>query len=68
MAQHLWIGFTKARWCEACLVWQAKDRTGWTPPVNPICPGDDEDGGRRVMRRRPDAPAGGTRVRELEPA
>jgi hypothetical protein len=68
VAQHLWIGFDKARWCEACLVWQGKDRTGWTPAVNPICPGDDQDGGRRVIRRRPDAPSGAPRERVLESA
>jgi hypothetical protein len=70
MAQHLWHEFPLTRFCEVCFAWQPRERDGgWSPIIGPICPGDDEDGGRRA-RRRPLAPAGGTplRVRELEPA
>jgi hypothetical protein len=38
------------------------------PRTNPICAGDDEDGGRRVIRRRPNAPSGAPLVRVLESA
>jgi hypothetical protein len=69
MPQHVWIGFDKARWCEVCLAWQGKAGTEWTPPISSICPGDDEDGGRRRSTRRPpDAPSGVPRERVLESA
>jgi hypothetical protein len=71
MPQHLWQGFSRTRFCEVCLAWQAKDRTGWAPEVHSICPGDDDDDGARGRgRRRPLAPAGGTPTRRwvLEPA
>jgi len=58
MAQHLWRGFLTARTCEVCLTTQFERQVGWTPPVSPICAGDPDDGGRRVTRRRPNAPSG----------
>jgi len=73
MAQHLWhevrIGIGRIRVCEVC---DARQITGeppmeW-PRISPICPGDPDDAPPRVTRHRPLAPAGGTRVRELEPA
>jgi hypothetical protein len=70
MPQHLWSGFSIARACEVCFAHQVKCRGEWSPQISPICPGDPDDAPRRVTRRRPLAPAGGTslRQRELEPA
>ena len=73
MAQHLWregrVTFGRIRVCDAC---DARQITGdppmeW-PRISPICPGDDHDGGRRVIRRRPEAPSGAPRERVLESA
>ena len=57
MAQHLWQTFLMVRMCEVCRAAQTERQMGWTPPVSPICPGDDDDGGRR-LRPRPYAPSG----------
>jgi hypothetical protein len=69
MPQHLWHDFSRTRFCEVCFASQRQAEGDWSPPVSPICPGDDEDGGRRA-RRKPLTPAGGTplRVRDLESA
>ncbi len=50
MAQHLWVGTLIFRFCGVCEV-----RQYWAPPVSPICPGDDDDGGRPSAR--PSTPA-----------
>jgi len=68
MAQHLWReaplpSGTDHRICEVCLTQQLRPGGAWGPRVSPICPGDDDDGGRRV-RPRPYAPAGSPRVLE----
>jgi hypothetical protein len=63
MAQHLWNEFRHGRLCEVCLTLQADFTGAWKPPVSPICPGDDNDGGRRV-RPRPYAPSGSPLVLE----
>jgi hypothetical protein len=75
MAQHLWleqnvvlsVGRAGVRLCEVCLARQFGLSDDWQPPVGPICPGDPEDGGRRVTRPRPNAPSGAP-VRVLEDA
>lgn len=66
MPQHLWSGSSEARACEVCLAHQIKSAGDWAPPISSICPGDPDDGGRRITRRRPDAPSGAPRM--LEPA
>jgi hypothetical protein len=72
MPQHLWQGMLFARRCEVCKAIQLDCGKGWSPHVDPICPGDDEDGpsSRRRRGTRPDLPTSGpaTPVRELEPA
>jgi len=68
MPQHLWEGGPRFRICEVCNQWQIGEGTAWTPERGSICPGDPDDAPPRVSRRRPLAPSGGTRVRELEPA
>jgi hypothetical protein len=65
MPQHIWIGKTHFRTCEDCNAYQVDHDGEWLPAVYPICPGDDEDGGRRVTRRRPNAPSGAPREREV---
>jgi hypothetical protein len=68
MAQHLWRGFLMFRMCEVCHAMQSERQVGWTPPVGPICSGDpDDNGGRRVTGRRPNAPSGAP-IRVLEDA
>jgi hypothetical protein len=67
MAQHLWHTFLMARLCETCRAMQFEQQVGWTPHVSPICPGDPDDGGRRITRRRPNAPSGAP-LRVLEDA
>jgi hypothetical protein len=68
MPQHIWAGFSTVRACEVCYAHQVKAAGEWSPPVGLICPGDDDDDGRRVTRRRPDAPSGAPRARVLEDA
>jgi hypothetical protein len=68
MPQHLWSGFSDMRACEVCFAHQINSGGEWSPPVSSICPGDPDDAPRRVSRRRPLAPAGEMRQRELEPA
>jgi hypothetical protein len=68
MPQHLWEGGATLRICDACRAFQAKVGGEWQPPHNSICPGDDDDDGRRVTRRRPDAPSDAPRGRMLEDA
>jgi hypothetical protein len=57
MPQHLWhIHYVpravNMRYCEVCMTRQWWYGGDWTPDVNPICPGnaddgdDDDDGGR----------------------
>jgi hypothetical protein len=46
MAQHLWRVAADLRLCEVCLASQRKAQAEW-PWISPICPGDDDDGGRR---------------------
>jgi hypothetical protein len=67
MAQHLWITFTHGRLCEVCRTLQADFTGEWKPPVSPICPGDDDEGGRgrRRNRPRPNAPSGAPRELEM---
>jgi hypothetical protein len=72
MPQHLWNPISFMRICEVCRAMQVDQNGKWHPPVNSICPGDDEDGpsaGRR-RRPRPHLPTSGPAapVRELEPA
>lgn len=64
MPQHLWVGGEIVRMCEVCTAIQRATASGWTPPVSPICSGDDDDGGRRRPRNRPLAPSGAPRVLE----
>jgi hypothetical protein len=64
MAQHLWRGMTLIRICEACGQHQFGEGDGWQPHVSPICPGDDEGGGRRRLRPMPYAPSGSPLVLE----
>jgi hypothetical protein len=65
MPQHLWeTANGMVRVCEVCRTSQirpARD-SNWTPPVDPICPGDPEDGGRLT----PAAPAPSPRRRARE--
>jgi hypothetical protein len=66
MPQHLWRGALQIRSCEVCGALQSSFRGEWAPSVGPICPGDDDDGGRPAPRPKPNAPSGAPRV--LEPA
>jgi hypothetical protein len=72
MPQHLWRGMLFARRCEVCDAIQLDVGKGWSPHVDPICPGGDEDGrpSRRDRDPRSHLPTAGpaVRVRELEPA
>ena len=66
MAQHIWIGRSPFRVCEDCNAYQVNHDGEWLPAVYPICRGDDDDdGGRSVTRRRPNAPSGAPRVLEV---
>lgn len=68
MAQHLWHTLLMARMCEVCHAMQTEHQVGWTPSISPICPGDDDDhGGGRRLRPRPNAPSGAP-IRVLEDA
>ena len=51
MAQHIWITRGGSRICEDCLAVQFHAFNRWTPPVYPICPGDDDAGSRRGPRK-----------------
>jgi len=64
MPQHLWHEFPRTRFCEVCYATQTTLRADWSPPLSTICPGDPDDGGRRV-RLRPHAPSGDPKVLEL---
>ena len=68
MPQHLWRGMLFARRCEICDAIQLDAGKGWSPDVDPICPGDDEDGWRRRRGTPPHLPTSGPAapVRELE--
>jgi hypothetical protein len=68
MAQHLWCESANMRICEACFKAQFIRSGDWAPAVSSICPGDPEDDGRRVTRRRPLAPSGAPRIMVLEDA
>jgi hypothetical protein len=72
MAQHLWRGMVLMRICEVCGKHQFGENGDWQPHVDPICAGDDDDDGRRITRRRPNAPSlgtpSGTPLRVLEDA
>ena len=65
MPQHDWYRLGSFRFCNYCDAEQKFDgrRREWLPPVNPICPGDD-DGRPRPNRPAPNGP--GERTRELE--
>ncbi len=71
MPQHLWRPLGPGRICEVCKALQIEDDAVWTPPIGPICSGDDPeddgDGGWRGTRRRPNAPSGAP-ARMLEDA
>jgi hypothetical protein len=60
MPQHLWITVPTLRRCEVCDAMQVDIGKGWTPEVDAICPGDDEDAPPTSRRRRPrpSAPTG----------
>jgi hypothetical protein len=66
VAQHLWHEGARTRRCEVCMISQFFVRGEWSPPISAICPGDDEDGGRRRAGRRPKplVPAGSPPVLE----
>lgn len=65
MAQHLWFEARRVRFCEVCKASQGELDGHWAPSVSPICSGDDDDDGRRVVRPRPNAPSGAPRVLEM---
>ena len=65
MPQHDWQQFGPvARFCGACRACQDRMTGQWRPPVNPICPGDDDDRDPPLRRRSPSG--SGQRTRELE--
>jgi hypothetical protein len=66
MPQHLWTNTQHFRLCGVCRAWQLPVNGNWSPPIGPICPGDDdeEDGSDAAGRRRPNAPSGSPRVLE----
>lgn len=65
MAQHLWLEASRVRVCEVCHAMQSGIRGVWAPAVSPICPGDDENNGRRRPRPKPNAPSDAPRVLEV---
>jgi hypothetical protein len=66
MAQHLWFGLRRVRFCEACRTLQFYEAGEWSPPRGPICFGDhDGGGGRRRPVPRPSAPSENPKILEM---